>query len=179
MLRLFTAISPPEFVTHALVSMQRGIDGARWAPRENLHITLCFYGDVDEVRAGDLDEALAEIRSPPFSLSVKGAGFFGNENPHAIYAGIADSVPLRALAAACERAGRRVGVKPDTRKYTPHITLAYLAHADLSRVIAFTQTHALFESREWDVDCFGIYSSVTRKSAPSLYRLEADYALRF
>ena len=179
MLRLFTAISPPDFVTQALASMQRGIDGARWAPRENLHITLCFYGDVDEARAGDLDEALAEIRTAPFSLAVKGAGFFGKENPHALYAGIAESAPLRELTAACERAGRRVGVRPDARKYTPHITLAYLAHADLSSVIAFTQTHALFESRAWDVESFGIFSSVTRKSAPSLYRLEADYALGF
>lgn len=178
MLRLFAALAVPEDVAADLGAMQRGVAGAQWSPLENLHITLCFYGDVDERRAEDLDEALAEISAPRFSLMLKGAGFFGKADPHALYAGIAESAPLRALAGACERAARRVGVKTDTRKYTPHVTLAYLSHARVDDVMAFARAHALRESRAWDVDAFGLYSSHIRKSAPSLYRLEADYLLR-
>jgi hypothetical protein len=35
----------------------------------------------------------------------------------------------------------------------------------------------LFEAPPFIVGGFGLYSSVTRKSAPSLYRLEAEYPL--
>ena len=90
---------------------------------------------------------------------------------------IAPNEALNTLAKECERAARRAGLKPEARKYTPHVTLAYLARPDLERVIAFERNHALFESRAWRVERFGLYSSHQRKSAPNLYRLEADYAL--
>jgi 2'-5' RNA ligase len=177
MLRLFAALAPPDDVVERLIPLQRGVGGARWAPRENLHITLCFYGDVDERVAEELDGALAAIPARSFEVALKGAGFFGKADPHALYIGVAENPALRALASACERAARRAGVKTDGRKYTPHLTLAYLSHAEIGDVIAFTQTHALFESRAWRVDSFGLYSSHTRKSAPSLYRLEANYSV--
>ncbi|MEJ0022342.1 MAG: RNA 2',3'-cyclic phosphodiesterase [Alphaproteobacteria bacterium] len=177
MLRLFAALTPPDDVADRLVAMQRGVGGARWSPRENLHITLCFCGDVDERTAEELDGELAAISARSFDLALKGAGFFGKTDPHALYVGMANDAPLRDLANACERAARRAGVKTDGRKYTPHLTLAYLSHAEIGDVIAFTQAHALFESRAWRVDAFGLFSSHIRKSASSLYRLEADYAL--
>lgn len=177
MLRLFAALSAPDDIADRLTLLQRGVAGARWAPRENFHITLCFFGEVDERQADEIDAALGEVSAAPFTLSLKGAGFFGKADPHALYAGVHESAPLRDLAKACERAARRAGVKTDGRKFTPHLTLAYLNHAPLADVTAFTQAHALFESRAWRVDSFGLYSSHTRKSAPSLFRLEADYPL--
>ncbi|HWA22444.1 MAG TPA: RNA 2',3'-cyclic phosphodiesterase [Caulobacterales bacterium] len=177
MLRLFAALALPDDVAAGLAALQRGLAGARWSPRENLHITLCFYGDVDERAAEELDSELSAIPAAPFALALKGAGFFGKAEPHALYVGVAENAHLRALSSACERAARRAGVKTEGRKYTPHVTLAYLSHAEFGEVTAFIQTHALFESRAWQADSFGLYSSHTRKSAPSLYRLEADYAL--
>ena len=177
MLRLFAALALPEDVAARLGAMRRGVAGARCSPRENLHITLCFYGDVDARAAEELDSELAAIAAAPFALALKGAGFFGKADPHALHVGVAQNAHLCALSSACERAARRVGVKTDRRKYTPHVTLAYLSHAEFGEVTAFIQAHALFESRAWQVDTFGLYSSHTRKSASSLYRLEADYAL--
>ena len=58
------------------------------------------------------------------------------------------------------------------------MTLAYLSgEAELSRVHGFEARLGLFESRPFKVESFGLYSSWTRKSAPNLYRLEAEYAL--
>src|SRR5262245_33684179 len=142
MLRLFAALTPPDDVIGQLLPMQRGVGGAHWSPRENLHITLCFYGDVDERTAEDLDGELAAITMAPFSLTLKGADFFGKADPRALYIGVADNAPLRELARSCERAAKRLGVKTDARKFTPHITLAYLSHAEIGEVMAFTQAHA-------------------------------------
>jgi hypothetical protein len=57
------------------------------------------------------------------------------------------------------------------------VTIAYLSGAALDRVQSFEQRLGLFEAPPFDVASFGLYSSVTRKSAPSHYRLEAEYPL--
>jgi 2'-5' RNA ligase len=178
-LRLFAALEIPDDVAAGLTAMQRGIGGARWAPRENLHLTLAFFGDMAEPVAEDLDLALAdEARGrAAFDIQLKGAGFFGKNDPHALYVGVAENGALRALAADIERAARRCGVRPEARRYTPHVTIAYLNRPELERVTAFEQSHALFESRVWLVDRFGLFSSLVRRSAPSLYRLETEYEL--
>lgn len=180
-LRLFSALSIPDAVSDRLLGMQRGVGGAKWRPRENLHLTLCFFGEMVEPVAEDLDSALEEIGrdTQAFELRLKGAGFFGKDDPHTLYIGVEESAALKALAADCERAARRVGLKPEKRRYTPHVTLAYLTGSDVGRVMAFEQSHALFESEAWRVDEFGLYSSLIRKAAPSLYRLEAAYALNW
>ncbi|MGE0829917.1 MAG: RNA 2',3'-cyclic phosphodiesterase [Hyphomonadaceae bacterium] len=178
-LRLFAALSVPDHIAARLMALQKGVSGAQWRPRENLHLTLRFFGDVEEPAADDLDAALAEaaLRAPPFDLALKGVGVFGKEAPHTLWVGAAANPALEALAAACERAARRAGLKPEPRKFTPHVTLAYLRNPDRARLISFEQRLALFESAPWRVSEFSLFSSQVRRNAPSLYRVEADYPL--
>ena len=178
--RLFAALALPEDVAAQAARLQRGVGGARWSPRENLHLTLSFYGEAPEPQADELDAMLEHVAlaRAGFDLQLKGAGVFGGADPNALYLGVAPNAALMALAEACARAGRRTGLKPDARKYTPHVTLAYLRRPEIDRVIGFVRTHALFASRAWRVDRFGLYSSQVRDQAPSLYRLEAEYRLR-
>jgi 2'-5' RNA ligase len=179
-LRLFAAIDLPDDVGERLMALMKGVAGAKWRPRENLHMTLRFFGDVAEPVADDIDAALGEVAEAngPFELQLKGAGSFGGADPHALWVGARESAELSKLAKDCERAARRAGLKPETRRFTPHVTMAYLNNAPLDRVQAFEQRFALFETRTFRVDRFALYSSQVRKSAPSLYRLEAEYPLQ-
>jgi 2'-5' RNA ligase len=179
-LRLFAALDLPDDVAERLLALMKGVPGAKWRPRENLHVTLRFFGDVPEPVADDIDAALAQAAevSAPFELRLKGAGAFGRAEPHALWIGAAQSAALQKLAEDCERAARRAGLKPEKRKFTPHVTIAYLDNPPLERVHAFESRLGLFESRPFLVDRFALYSSQVRKSAPSLYRLEAEYLLR-
>jgi len=178
-LRLFAALAIPDEVAARLIALQKGVGGAKWRPRENLHLTLRFFGEVAEPVADDLDAALEEAARGigPFELTLKGAGTFGGADPHALWIGAAENATLTKLAAACEKAARRAGLKPEPHKFTPHVTLAYLSNAPLDRVQAFESRLGLFEAPPFRVETFGLYSSVTRKSAPSLYRPEAEYPL--
>lgn len=178
-LRLFAALDLPDAVAERLIALQKGVPGALWRPRENLHLTLRFFGDVTEPVAEDLDAALAEIalRARPFELKLKSARFFGKEEPHTLWIGAEENESLRNLASSCERAARRAGLKPEPRKFAPHVTLAYLRNADRDRLISFEQRFALYESASWRVDRFGLYASHIRRSAPSHYTLEAEYPL--
>jgi 2'-5' RNA ligase len=177
-LRLFAALDLPDEIADQLLPLMRGVPGAKWRPRENLHLTLRFFDEVAEPAADDLDAALEEIAqaTAPFDVQLKGVGFFGGENPHALWAGVSANDALKKLAADCERAARRTGLPPETRRFTPHVTLAYLAGAALDRVAAFEKRLALFESAPWTATGFALFSSHIRRNAPSIYREEATYA---
>jgi 2'-5' RNA ligase len=178
--RIFAALDIPDDIAERLLALMKGVPGAKWRPRENLHLTLKFFGEVPEPVADDIDSALSEIAeiNAPFDLQLKGAGSFGGADPHALWIGAAESDALKKLAADCERAARRAGLKPESQKFKPHVTVAYLNNAPLDRVHGFEQRLGLFETRPFQVDRFGLYSSQVRKGAPSLYRLEAEYQLR-
>ncbi|MGE0740193.1 MAG: RNA 2',3'-cyclic phosphodiesterase [Hyphomonadaceae bacterium] len=178
-LRLFAALDLPDDVADQLMPLMKGVPGANWRPRENLHLTLRFFGEVAEPVADEIDAELDAVAgsTAPFQLQLKAAGAFGGADPHALWIGVRETAALNKLAADCERAARRVGLKPEPRKFTPHVTMAYLAGAALDRVHAFETRLGLFESRPFRVERLGLYASFTRKSAPSLYRLEADYPL--
>lgn len=177
MIRLFTAVALPAEVGDHLLPRQHGIEGARWRPREAFHITLKFIGDVQETTAADLDEELRGIEAPALDLELQGVGHFGEGvEIHAVWAGVAENRDLRHLAKANEGAARRAGLKPESRVYTPHVTLAYLKRPAVPEVAAWIQANNLLHSPPFRVDRFGLYSS-WRTSEGSAYRLEAEYPL--
>lgn len=177
MIRLFAAIAVPEDIGEPLLRRQQGLPGARWRPLEALHITLRFYGDMQERVAEDLDLELERITSAPFGLTLDSVGAFG-EGPeiHAVWAGVAESEPLRVLAGRCESAARRARITPDSRAYRPHVTMAYLRRPDPADVAAWIQANSLLKSPPFAVDRFGLYST-HQTSEGSRYLLEREYRL--
>ena len=177
MIRLFAAIAVPEHIGEGLVRHQIGLDGARWRPPEAFHITLRFVGDVPENRAQDLDSELSVVGGQTFDLTLSGVGAFGEgEDIHAIWAGVEDNPAVKRLAARCESAARRAGLKPDSRTYKPHVTLAYLRRPDPAKVAAWIQSHNLLKSPSFRVMGFGLFSS-WQTDGGSVYRQEAHYPL--
>ncbi len=177
MIRLFAAVAVPEDIAEGLARRQQGIPGARWRPRENLHITLRFAGDLSEALADDFDAALSGVTGDAFDVTLAGAGSFADGlDIRAVWAGVADSAPLRRLAARCETAARRAGLKPETRAWKPHVTLGYLNRPEPARVAAWIQSHNLLQSPPFSISSFGLYSS-WRSDRGSVYQRERAYAL--
>jgi len=178
MIRLFAALAIPFEIGEGLVRHQTGIEGARWRPLEALHITLRFFGEIPENQAEDLDLELSRVQGAPIELTLAGAGAFGEgDKIDAVWAGVAESPALRVLAGRCESAARRAGLKPDTRNYHPHVTLAYLRRPDPGQAAAWIQANNLLQSPGFRVGSFGLYSSV-QTSEGSRYEAERIYPLR-
>jgi 2'-5' RNA ligase len=177
MIRLFAALPIPDDIGLALARRQTGVEGARWRPLEALHITLRFFGDIREDIARDLDAELTTVHAARFEMALSGVGAFG-EGPdlHVLWAGVEENEALRRLSRACESAARRAGLKPETRHFRPHLTLAYLRHPDPSEVAAWIQANNLLKSPPIQVENFGLYSSFLG-SEQAHYRLEAEYRL--
>lgn len=177
MIRLFAAVAVPEDIGAPLLRRQHGLPGARWRPLEALHITLRFFGDVQERVAEDLDLELSRVTSAPFGLTLDSVGAFG-EGPdiHAVWAGVAESAPLRTLAGRCETAARRAKMTADSRAYRPHVTLAYLRRPDPANVATWIEANSLLQSPAFAVDRFGLYST-HQTGEGTRYVLERDYRL--
>jgi 2'-5' RNA ligase len=177
MIRLFAALAIPPEIGELLARRQHGLPGARWRPLASLHITLRFFGEISETTADDLDAELSRITGAPVSVALEGVGAFDDAGVvRAVWAGVAPDPPLERLARRCERAARRAGLKPDTRPWRPHLTLAYLNRGAPAAVAAWIEAQGLLRAPAFLCPAFGLYSSRLGRGG-STYRLERAYPL--
>lgn len=133
-MRLFVALVPPpdilDELEEAVLPHRDAVPGLRWVRRDLLHVTLTFFGEVDD-RA--LDRLLPRLeravgRHERMTLSLAGAGAFPGNGTHAriLWTGLyGDRRRLARLAASTTAAGRRAGTPQDKhRGFRPHLTLA-------------------------------------------------------
>ena len=178
MARLFLGLDLPQPVAAHLELMCGGLPGARWEAREKLHLTLRYLGEVDGGAQRAAVDALARVRCPAFSMTLKGVGVFPPRGqPTSLWAGVAEPGPVAELRRRIDRALDRVDVEPDPRKFAPHVTLARFKEApDVPAIVAYMGAHALFRSESFAVERFFLYSSV-RSLKGSKYRIEAGFHL--
>ncbi len=174
--RLFVALEIPEIVADALSTLQYGVEGARWRPVDNFHLTLAFIGETDRHGFTTAVDALSAIHAPAFEMRLTGIGSFGDKKPNALWAGVEASPGLMHLQAKVETALRRSGFALEKRKFVPHVTLAYLRGASQESVMSFCAMHGLFSCGPFPVTEFHLYSSRLGNEA-SAYEIEASYAL--
>jgi 2'-5' RNA ligase len=179
--RLFIALPVPEEIAEALTTLQSGVPDARWVPTENLHVTLCFAGEVQGAVMRDLEEELSDISGSRFPLAVAGVEQFSNgKQPKALVALVAKNDRLDWLQQKVSAVARNCGIEIERRKYRPHITLArFPARAETGHHIAqFMASHSTFRTAPWVADHFALYSSRLRPDG-AVYREEATYDLTF
>lgn len=133
-MRLFIAVKPDRKTLDTLVMMQekmkkQGVYG-NYTSLQNLHITLAFIGEYDKPQKAL--EAMKTVRFPPFELSVKGIGSFGE----LYFADMAVSDNLKEYVTDLRAALDKAGVPYDRKKFTPHITLLRRASKPVVRNIS-------------------------------------------
>ena len=159
-MRLFLAIYFPTAILNPLTALTRRLDGRfsqqlRVTVPEQLHLTLCFLGDVAESMVPDLSAALAATtaRHNPFLMELAGVGRFPDHGmPRVVWAG------MRSAELRCERLqedlGKSVaefGVAADGKPFTPHITVARVRRGTRPQACKplekFLEANAVLEGR--------------------------------
>jgi 2'-5' RNA ligase len=131
-MRTFVAIDIADAVRARIEEVTRSLRGrlagARWVPAGNLHLTLRFLGETSEPALAELRAGLAAAagRSPAFELLYCGLGFFPSaRRPRVFWVGVEDTPPaLVAVQEEVEKLARGLGFEPETRSFSPHVTLA-------------------------------------------------------
>lgn len=176
-MRLFVALALPESLRERLGRFDHGLPGARWVAPENLHLTLRFIGEADGGQARDIDMALTQLRTESFAVTLSGLGHFGGHGKlRSLWIGVSENAALERLHDSLERALRHAGVRPEGRKFKPHVTLARFSGNPGSRLQDYIARYALFRGAPFPAEEFILYSSfLSRKGA--LYTPEAVYPL--
>ena len=99
----------------------------KWVAPANLHWTLQFLGDVDELEIPAVCTAVSTATSEvdSFDLEASGAGAFpAADRPRTLWLGAgAGAQAMVALHAAIQKKLDRLGYRGEHRRFVPHITL--------------------------------------------------------
>lgn len=162
MIRLFSALRPPAPVRDALIDLQDGVADARWQRDEQLHLTLRFIGEVERPVAEDLADALEQLQAPAPVVHLNGVGAFGGRGrAGALWAGAAPRDALFALHRKVDQLCVRVGLEPERRAFTPHITVARLPRGVFGgpEIERWRARHAALTSEPFRCDRLILYRS--------------------
>ena len=141
-MRLFVAVELAPHVAAAAGALSRELRrrADRLAPQaritgipdDRLHITVRFIGSVDDGGADAIRQALEPaLAVAPFDLTVAGTGAFPVRGaPRVIWAGIGTGGEgLRRVEQEVAARLARLGLPPEPRAYSPHLTLARVREA--------------------------------------------------
>jgi 2'-5' RNA ligase len=178
-IRCFIAIELPEEVKAGLSRLQAKLKLAnppsvKWVDPHSTHLTLKFLGEVDADMTGLITEAIGEAAYgiPPFHLEVKGLGVFPNlRRVQVAWVGIIGEIDkLVQLQKRIESNLAELGFAPESRAFTPHLTLARVheraspdERQELGQLIADTKSEAVYA---FPVDAISLMrSQLTRAGA--------------
>jgi len=162
MSRLFVAIDIPHAIKVDLGKLTPEIPEARWVPPEQNHLTLRFLGEVPLPALAALKKVLSGLSFPAFPLELRGVGHFppGRRPPRVLWVGIGENPHLVRLQQAVELAVQEVGIVPEERPFSPHLTLARLKEPHGAAVALFEQRHRELAYPPFQVHEVILFSSV-------------------
>lgn len=173
--RLFLAIDLPADIKSELIRLPPSADGLRPVKADQLHLTLHFLGEWE---LSPVLAALQPVRSASFRMMLEGVGEFRQRDRSVIlWAGMRMTPELRQLHAELASALTAIGYEPESRPYSPHITLARgRPETPRSAVADFLRDHSTWKTREFPVADYRLISSALTPSG-SVYRCERVFPL--
>jgi len=168
-MRCFTAIDCPQKIREELVKIQQEIEGfgpMKLVEPENIHLTVKFLGDVEEVDA--VKDKLGEIKKDKFKVNVSGVGVF----PHpgyvkVVWTGVAEGKEdIENLHEDIQSRLKPLGFERDNR-FHPHYTLARVkGRPDKDALKEYLQENENTVYGEYQVSEFKLMKSTLTRQGP-------------
>jgi len=133
--RSFIAIELSEELKQELIQLEAQLKlgkqpWVKWVDPYSIHLTLKFLGSIAVDKIGDITRAMevAAQGIPPFHLEVRDLGVFPNlRRVQVVWVGVGGEVDkLGQLQQRIESDLAPLGFAPESRPFTPHLTLARL-----------------------------------------------------
>jgi|SRR5579884_1472837 len=180
-MRVFIAIELPKELQQELAAIERDLkpvtNSARWVAPESIHLTLKFIGEVPERRIAEIDAALAGLSWKPFSVVVRGIGFFpGPRSPRVFWAGL-EAPSMEGLAQQIDTRMERLGFEKEKRAFRPHLTLARARETRIeSELVTAAEKYEEHVFGSFTADRFCLIQS-TLKPTGAVYNSLKEYPL--
>ncbi len=169
-MRTFLALQLPDsaktYLSETIDSLSGHISGIRWVKPDALHITLKFFGEIEEAKAEEILLALNGIGdyygAVPVRLKELDA-FPNRKHPRVLVAAIHEEVDnIKTIFHDIENRLESVGIEKEKRGFIPHITLGRLKEA-----LPILKQHIVpLDETLFYIDSLVLYSStLTREGA--------------
>jgi 2'-5' RNA ligase len=120
---------------------------ASWSRPDNIHLTMKFFGNVDQAKLPSISSALARVAQEfsAIEISVGGTGVFPRPSrPQVLWIGIDDhSGALAKLHGRLEAECAPLGFPKEDRAFRPHLTIARVRQPQNANRLA--EAHLRFE----------------------------------
>lgn len=128
-MRLFFGIALSQDARRAAAQYARAVRQfwpGRYVEADNLHMTLCYVGEVDAQGLSQVRRigALAAQALPAAPLALGGPGHFGREDKAILYLNALGGRAYAPAAQALRQLLQAAGLPFDPKPFAPHITLA-------------------------------------------------------
>jgi 2'-5' RNA ligase len=152
-MRLFTGIEPSAAVLENLAPVLRETRGE---PAANLHITTKFIGSWPEERLAELKDAIGKMPLPKaFPVRITGLSIFGR----VLSADLQTGPELAALARSLDLALAPLGIAPESRPFSPHLTLARPRHENIGTLRHMIRKTGNIDFGAFEATEFHLYQS--------------------
>lgn len=127
-MRCFVAVDLPQPVRNHLAKVTAPLRERfelKWVPREQLHVTLAFAGELPDDNVDALADVVRGLAPPPLEVALTGlAAFPARGVPRVVWASLGeDDGALQALHDELMAAAEPLGVPREKRGFSPHVTL--------------------------------------------------------
>lgn len=181
MLRSFLAIELPESILRRIGEVQRDLKSSRaevrWVNPENIHLTLKFFGNIEESKIEPIVTSIKEpVRAtPPISIQIRGMGAFpGLKNPRVIWVGLNDEGRvLTSFQNRLEKELEKAGFQPEDRPFHPHLTLGRMrSNRGKDELVKEMERYREEEFGRFQADRVVLFKSDLRPEGPIYTRLK-------
>ena len=113
-------------LTHVQAMLTKTGADLKLVKPENIHLTIRFLGDIHPPMVDAIHEEMKQISFSPFQVQLEGLGAFPKPNyPRVVWAGIRKGTEeLKDVFKQLEPRLRGLGITPDNKGFSPHLTIA-------------------------------------------------------
>ena len=181
--RTFIAVAASDSVRRraevAIDRLRTVAEDVRWVEPENLHWTLQFLGDLDDIQMAEVCRRVVATagQAVSFSLVAQGVGAFPRtERPRTLWLGAGEGAECFChLQSAVEECLVDLGFRGERRKFVPHLTLGRLGrnHRTGERLPSYLRELVDFEAGSQEVGEVAVLASQPQRGRGPIYHVLA------
>jgi len=173
--RSFLAIELPRAVLQKIGGVQEDLKSShadvRWVSPEKIHLTLKFFGNIEESRIEPIVKSIEEPiqTTSPFPLTIRGMGAFPHlKNPRVIWIGVVDGNGMLApFQRQLEIQFEKIGFQAEDRPFHPHLTLGRMKSSRGKEELVWRiEKHREVEFGDFQVESVLLFKSDLRPTGP-------------
>lgn len=175
-MRVFAAIDLPVDIRESISekAAEFKIKGITIVDKEVLHITLHFFGEMEEHDARRIEKTMKDLHADNFEVSIKGLSLFSPARPRVIFANVNDG--SKEVTDLHKQLNGALGLQ-DKEAYIPHVTLARIRRIfDTGEITARIRKYSDYDFGSFTATSMALKRSTLTSDGP-IHRTIAEIKL--